>query len=103
MSKKFDKSQILNFFKNNRKKLIDHYHIMEVNLIGSFAKNTYTDDSDVDLVFTLKENQRLNFKMYMELLYWLEDNFDRKVDLINKKNINPLILKTSSDSMQALL
>ena len=103
MNKKLSKAQILHFMNENRQRLKDRYHIKELKLIGSFSTNTYTDQSDVDIIYSLKDNTKLNFKMYMELLYWLEDNFGRKVDLININNINPIILKSVSGSMQVVL
>ena len=103
MSQKLNRNQILQFLKDNRQIIKKKYHIKELRIFGSFSTNSYTDKSDVDLLYSLKENEKLNFSNYMDLLYWLEDNFGRKVELINIHNINPIVLKNASSSMQSVL
>ena len=60
----------------------------ELGVFGSFARNELRTDSDVDV---LVELQRETFRDYMCLLGFLESLFGRKVDLVTKDPIKPLI------------
>jgi uncharacterized protein len=60
----------------------------ELGVFGSFARNEQRLDSDVDVLVNL---QRETFRDYMGLLSFLEKLFGRKVDLVMKDTIKPII------------
>lgn len=47
--------EIINFLRNNRKLLLEKYHITKIGLFGSFARNEQQANSDVDLLIELEE------------------------------------------------
>lgn len=60
----------------------------ELGVFGSFAREEQTANSDVDVVVKL---ERKTFDAYMDLLFFLEDLFESKVDLVMKDTIKPVI------------
>lgn len=67
---------------------IKEFGVRELGIFGSFARNEQRPDSDVDV---LVEMDRHTFDAYMGLLFFLEDLFGRKVDLVVKDTIKPMI------------
>jgi len=72
----------------DRREEIRAFGVKELGLFGSFARNEARMDSDVDVLVDL---QRETFKDYMGLLNFLEQLFGRKVDLVMKDTIKPII------------
>lgn len=68
------------------------YSVLRIGLFGSFVKGTATNTSDIDILVEFKEP---TFDHYMDLKFQLEDQFQRKVDLVTtsalKKRIRPIV------------
>ena len=62
----------------------------KVGIFSSFIRGSETDTSDIDILIKLEKDKE-SFRNYMELKFFLEDNFNRKVDLVIIENIKPLI------------
>ena len=86
-----DKRAILDFLSANKRKFQKKYNIERFILFGSYAKNTPKRESDVDLLYTLKDGYSLDYRSYLEFEDELRRAFDTKVDLINEKKLNPII------------
>ena len=75
-----------------RKALLEHrdtlnkYGVKRLGLFGSYAKGTAREDSDIDLLVELK---RTSFDDYMGLRIFLEDLFEKKIDLITARSVKP--------------
>lgn len=54
-------------------------------LFGSVARNQDTSDSDLD--FLVEFEGATTFDRYMDLQFFLEDLFDRPVDLVTKRSL----------------
>ena len=80
-------SDIISLLETNRD-AIRNYGVTELGIFGSFVRNEQRPDSDVDV---LVELQRETFRDYMGLLNFLESLFERKVDLVMKDTIKPII------------
>ena len=78
---------IFNLLEKHRDE-IKSFGVRELGIFGSFAREEQTDKSDVDV---LVEMDSRTFDAYMNLLFFLEDLFDRKVDLVVKDTIKPII------------
>ena len=81
------KNDILNLLEDRRES-IREFGVKELGVFGSFARNEQRPDSDVDV---LVELERETFRDYMGLLGFLETLFGRKVDLVMKDTIKPII------------
>lgn len=68
--------------------IIKSFGVKELGVFGSVARNEHTDNSDVDVLVELEKE---TFDAYMGLLFFLEELFERKVDLAIKDSIKPLI------------
>ncbi len=71
----------------NRDK-IRAFGVTELGVFGSVARGEQTEASDVDVLVELENN---TFDSYINLLFFLEDLFGRKVDLVMKGTIKPRI------------
>ncbi len=81
------KSNIFDLLESERES-IRRFGVLELGVFGSFARNEQRPDSDVDV---LVELERETFRDYMGLLEFLETLFGRKVDLVMKDTIKPII------------
>ncbi len=62
------------------------YGVKRIGLFGSYARETATAESDIDL---LVELERLTFDDYMGLAVFLEDLFKKDIDLVTPTSIKP--------------
>ena len=61
--------------------------VKRIGLFGSYLKGTQKRGSDIDLLITFeKENLGNN---YFEVLFYLENLFKRKIDLIATQSLRP--------------
>ncbi len=81
------RSDIFNLLEKHRTE-IKAFGVLELGIFGSFAREEQTDKSDVDV---LVEMESRTFDAYMDLLFFLEDLFGRRVDLVVKDTIKPII------------
>jgi uncharacterized protein len=89
------KQELLSAISTNSEK-IKAFGVQKLGLFGSFAKGTVTDSSDVDLLVEFLPEKK-TFDNFMDLAFFLEDLFGRKVELVTpqslSKFIGPYILK----------
>lgn len=66
----------------------EKYHVRKIGVFGSFARNEEKEESDVDILVEF-ESDFETFDNYIELKYFLEDLFRRKVDLVTSEALRP--------------
>jgi predicted nucleotidyltransferase len=72
-----------------QEKLIRHkFGVKRIGIFGSFARGEEREDSDLDVLFVFEDGQK-TFDNYMDLKFYLEDLFGRKVDLVTEKALKP--------------
>jgi predicted nucleotidyltransferase len=57
------------------------YSVIEIGLFGSFSDDTYTDNSDIDILVELE--RPIGWRIFT-LEIFLEKTFGRKIDLVTK-------------------
>jgi predicted nucleotidyltransferase len=62
------------------------YGVTRIGIFGSFVRGEERSDSDVDVLVEFKEGQE-TFNNYMDLKFYLEDLFQRNVDLVIRDSI----------------
>ncbi len=76
------------------------FGVKRVGLFGSFVRNEPKPESDVDLLVEFIPEQK-TFNNFMNLGFFLEELFGRKVDLLTPESlspyIGPFILKEAED------
>ena len=85
------RSEILAKLTNLKPLLSNEYAVNEIGLFGSFADNSATDDSDVDLLVEFR--RPIGWK-YFSLEILLEKAFGRKIDLVTKSALKEQLRET---------
>ena len=62
------------------------YGVAKIGIFGSFVRGEEQTESDVDVLVTFRKGQK-TFENYMDCKFYLEDLFQRKVDLVLKNTI----------------
>ena len=85
------KDAIINFLKENKEEFKEMFDIEEIGLYGSYSRGDYDENSDIDIVYVLKERNGFSYFEYIELGEILSRQFKKKVELVNYKYMNPII------------
>ena len=67
------------------------YNVQELALFGSALGTEFRKDSDVDLIVEFKPNARVGLLEFSKLQQELEVLLGRKVDLVSKRGLKPLV------------
>lgn len=65
------------------------YSVKSLGVFGSFVREEATESSDLDILVEFEGAP--TFRKYMDLKFFLEDLFGRKVDLVIQADIKPQI------------
>lgn len=76
--------------------------IQELALFGSALTAGFGDDSDVDLLVTFQPEARVGFLTLARMQRELEELFGRKVDLVPKGGLKPVIRNSVLASARVL-
>lgn len=76
---------IITFFKEHKSE-IERYGVEKIGLFGSYSKNQEKENSDIDVLVQFKEGNK-TFDNYMDLKFYLEDKFNKEIDLVIDENI----------------
>jgi len=68
--------------------ILQKYGVKRIGLFGSFAREEQKKNSDIDF---LVEFEKPVFENFMDLAFYLEDLFGRKVELITNGSLSPYI------------
>ncbi len=74
-------NEFLEILKQEKPFLEKEFGVEEIALFGSYARGEEEPDSDVDVLVKVKE---ISLKKLVGLLTYLENKFQRKVDLVCK-------------------
>ena len=68
--------------------LKEQFGVAKIGIFGSFVRGEEKPDSDVDVLITFRKGQK-TFENYIDCKFYLEELFQRKVDLVMKNSIKP--------------
>ncbi|MBA7560793.1 MAG: nucleotidyltransferase [Promethearchaeota archaeon Loki_b31] len=77
-----DKTLILKVLKEIKKEIKSKYRVKAIGLFGSYVKDMQNDSSDIDFLVEFEKGADLFH--FMGLIFFLEEKFNRKVDVISK-------------------
>jgi len=83
------REKILKTVKQNADNLKEH-GVKRLGIFGSFAMSKQSYRSDIDVLVEFDRGSK-TFDNYMELKFYLENLFHRKVDLVIKDALKPRI------------
>jgi predicted nucleotidyltransferase len=69
---------------------IKTFGVKRLGLFGSFVRNQHGKDSDVDLLVEFEPDLK-TFDNFIHLVFFLEEIFDRRVDLVTPEALSPYI------------
>ena len=74
------------------------YPLQSLAVFGSYSRGTQTPNSDLDVLYEAPPDTFLDLYNYMDLKQDLAEITNLKIDLVNKKFINPIVwLKAKND------
>jgi uncharacterized protein len=82
------KTNILSKLKELKPELRKNYSVREIGLFGSFSDDSYTEESDIDILVEL--DRPIGWKIFTLEIY-LEKIFGRKIDLVTKNALKEQI------------
>jgi uncharacterized protein len=80
--------KILNLIKSHEKFIQTKFHVKKLGLFGSAARDQAKAGSDLDFLVEF-EPEYETFDNYMELKFFLEDLFQRPIDLVTPESLRP--------------
>lgn len=86
------RQEVLEKLRSRKEKLATEFGIESIGLFGSYAKDTATEESDIDLIYVLKEGVTFGLEKRMLLEEYLREVLQvSKIDLVNQRYINPVV------------
>ena len=78
-----NRDEVLDILRMHKPTLAERFGVTELALFGSFARDTATDASDVDIL--VRYDGPATSKSYFGVQFYLEDLLGRRVDLVTHK------------------
>ncbi len=85
------KNKTLEILRSHKQKIQAEFKVNSIGLFGSYARNDFHSKSDIDILVTFSEP---TFDHYMDLKFYLEDIFERPVDVVMEKTVKERLKKT---------
>ncbi len=79
----------LRIINEHRRTLKEKYHVAQIGIFGSVAKGLARSVSDVDIV--VEFSKPIGMFKFLELEEYLSDLIGKKVDLVTKQALKPII------------
>ena len=70
----------------------EKYGVKNLYIFGSYVRGEQTPESDIDILVEFEKGKKI-FDNYMDLKFYLEELFGKKVDLIIKEAVKPRLKK----------
>jgi predicted nucleotidyltransferase len=83
------KSELMMLLSKNRE-MIKSYGVKSLGIFGSFRKGKIHESSDVDLFVDFDPSKK-NFDNFMDLSFFLEALFGRKVEIVTNQSLSKFI------------
>jgi predicted nucleotidyltransferase len=89
---------VIQTLQNNLPKLKAKYPLLSLGVFGSYSRGEETPNSDLDVLYEALPDTFLDLYNYIDLKNDLAEITHLKIDLVNKKFINPIVwLKAKND------
>lgn len=79
---------VIEILREYEKEVETRYSVKRIGVFGSYVRGEEKEVSDIDL---LVEFEKPTFDNFMDLSFFLEDLFGKKVDLVTIKGLSPHI------------
>ncbi len=82
---------VFDILQKHKNEIMSKYNVKRIGIFGSYAKGQPKEESDVDV---LVEFEKPAFDNFMELSFYLEELFNKKIDLVTPKSLRPHMQST---------
>ena len=83
------KEEILDFLQKHKEEIHRRFHVKEIALFGSFARDDQNERSDIDLILEFDDRVQNLYQLKKEIRSYLQHHLHRPVDLARKKYLKP--------------
>ncbi len=82
----------IEILKKHEEEIKKRYNVSKIGVFGSYARGEGKEESDVDIFVEFRKGFK-TFDNYMDLKFYLEDLFSRRIDLVTFKALKPQLKK----------
>jgi hypothetical protein len=79
---------VIEILKRHEEEIKGKYRVKKIGVFGSYVRGEQKDTSDIDILVEFNEP---TFDNFMGLVFFLEDLFNKDVDLVTTKGMSPYI------------
>ncbi len=79
------------------KEILKKYGVKRIGLFGSFVRGEQKEHSDIDF---LVEFEKPSFDNFMDLAFYLEDLFGKKVELLTPEGVRSIRIKKIAEDIK---
>ncbi|MCM8787928.1 MAG: nucleotidyltransferase family protein [Candidatus Omnitrophica bacterium] len=90
---------IINILKEHRD-ILKKYKVKKIALFGSYVRGEGKEGSDIDFLVEFKEP---NFDNFMNLVFWLENLFGKRVDILTPISLETIRVKEVAEEIKKSL
>ncbi len=80
---------VINTLSKDRE-VLKNFHLARIGLFGSVARGTQNENSDLDFLIEFEEGYK-NFKNFMKIATYLENQFGEDFDMVTKESLTPFV------------
>ena len=84
-----DLERIILEIKNHKSEIKKNFNVKEIGIFGSYIRGEENPGSDVDILVDFEKP--IDLFRFLDLEEMLSNLFSKKVDLVSKKSLKPLI------------
>lgn len=96
MKKNLDAQSIMELL-NKHNDILRKCKVKKIGLFGSYAKGRQNKHSDIDFLVEFEEP---TFDNFMDLVFYLEELFDRRVEILTPDGIKSIRIKEISQDIK---
>jgi len=89
MKHKLTKEIIYSVLKQHQE-VLKNYGVNTIGLFGSFRHGNADDKSDIDFLVEFEPTKK-TFRNFMDLIFFLEEKFQRKVEVVTPQGLSPYL------------
>lgn len=80
--------EIINFLRVHKQEMHERFGVVRIGLFGSYARGEAREDSDIDVAIEMED---YSADGYFGTLHFLEDAFQKRIDLGIESNFKPVL------------
>jgi len=77
---------------NHKSEIKERFGVKNLYIFGSYVRGEQTPESDIDILVEFEKGKK-TFRNYMGLKFYLEELFEKKVDLVIKEAVRKELKK----------